>query len=60
MTQPAAMRAAMIMSSASLRLDLEALEHALVADRLGVLLLLALGPADEVVGLGAGQVLDAS
>ena len=59
-TQPAAMRAAMIMSSTSLRLDLEALEHALVADRLGILFLLALGPADQIVGLGAGEVLHAS
>src|SRR5258705_4833456 len=39
--------------------ELEALEHALVAHGLGILLLLALRPAGKVVGLGAGQILEA-
>ena len=37
--------------------QLEAVESALVAGRLGAA---ALGPADEIVGGAAGQILDAS
>src|SRR3990172_12787067 len=36
----------------------EAIEHALVANGLGILLLLALGPADEVVGRAIGEILE--
>ena len=38
--------------------QLEAVEEALVPDGLGVLFLLALGPADELVGRAVGKVFD--
>src|SRR5262245_15670691 len=37
--------------------ELEALEHSLVPDRLGILLPLALRPAGQIVGLGTGEIL---